>query len=128
MIRILFDTDVLIELLNENKGVTQEFRKLCEEETRLFISPVSIAELYHGIKPKEEPDLLDVLDLCVSIEVDATIGKLAGQFLSQHAKSHALEVADALIAATAVHHSFALCTFNWKHYPMKDIERYIIKR
>jgi len=31
---------------------------------------------------------------------------------------------DALIAAAAVIHQFALCTFNWKHYPMSELVRY----
>lgn len=41
--------------------------------------------------------------------------------MRQFAKSHRLELADALIAATASIHKLKLWTRNRRHYPMKDI-------
>jgi predicted nucleic acid-binding protein len=41
--------------------------------------------------------------------------------LQQYRRSHAVEVADALIAASAVLNHAELWTLNRKHYPMKDI-------
>ena len=45
----------------------------------------------------------------------------AGIYLNQYRKSHAVEVADALIAACAVGHRAELWTRNRKHYPMKEV-------
>ena len=89
---------------------------------------MSIAELHHGIRPKEEDDLAEVLNLCECVDLDATIGKIAGAYLKKFSKSHNLEIADALIAAACNRFGYQLCTFNAKHYPMKDIQRYVIKR
>ncbi len=59
---------------------------------------------------------------CISI--DAKIGVRAGEYLRQFAKSHHLELGDALIAATASLHNVSLWTRNRKHYPMKDLAFY----
>jgi len=56
------------------------------------------------------------------IALDKTIGKKAGEYQRQFAKSHAVEIADALIAATASIHDLQLWARNRKHYPMKDTD------
>ena len=45
----------------------------------------------------------------------------AGKYLRQYAKSHPVELADALIAATVSAHKVELWTRNRKRYPMKGI-------
>jgi predicted nucleic acid-binding protein len=52
-----------------------------------------------------------------AVTLDATTGELAGDRLRQYRRSHALELADALIAATALQHGDRLATFNRRHYP-----------
>jgi len=49
------------------------------------------------------------------------MGKKAGEYLQSYAKSHGLELGDALIAASAHITNVPLWTLNKKHYPMKDI-------
>jgi len=61
------------------------------------------------------------------LDLNRQVGRLAGQYLRKFARSHGLEVPDALIAAAAVVHRFSLCSFNWRHYPMSDIERHRIE-
>ena len=46
----------------------------------------------------------------------------AGSYLQTYAKSHGVEIADALIAASAFNAQAKLFTLNKKHYPMSDIE------
>ena len=41
--------------------------------------------------------------------------------LGQYAKSHGMELGDALIAATAAVHKVELWTRNRRHYPEKDV-------
>ena len=45
----------------------------------------------------------------------------AGDYLRQYRRSHGLEVADAVIAASAVANKAELWTRNRKHYPMKEV-------
>ena len=58
------------------------------------------------------------------IAIDLEIGQRAGDYLRQYAKSHHVELGDALIAATASIHKAQLWTRNRRHYPMKEIVFY----
>lgn len=49
-------------------------------------------------------------------EIDTAISLRARQLVSQFALSHSMEMADALIAATALFHNELLCTSNAKHF------------
>jgi predicted nucleic acid-binding protein len=44
-----------------------------------------------------------------------------GHYLKSYAKSHGVELGDALIAACASSEDLQLWTRNKKHYPMRDI-------
>ena len=46
---------------------------------------------------------------------------MAGKWLVKYRRSHGIEIADALIAASAVENNAELWTGNRKHYPMKDL-------
>jgi hypothetical protein len=46
----------------------------------------------------------------------------AGQYLKSYAKSHGVQLGDALIAACGSVENLQLWTLNRKHYPMKDVE------
>jgi len=48
----------------------------------------------------------------------------AGDYLKRYAKSHHVELGDALIAATASIHKLELWTRNRRHYPMNDVAFY----
>lgn len=59
------------------------------------------------------------------MDVDVSIADKAGEYLSKFSKGHALNIGDALIAATAREMSLKLVTRNVKHFPMKDIELFM---
>jgi predicted nucleic acid-binding protein len=83
---------------------------------------VTVAELWHGARPQEY-QILNALFVAVHcIPIDIQIGQRAGDYLRQYAKSHHVELGDALIAATASVHKLELWTRNRRHYPMKDID------
>jgi predicted nucleic acid-binding protein len=50
--------------------------------------------------------------------VIAEIAKRAGSHLRHFASSYAIDIPDAIIAATAEHHGLRLATLNVKHFPM----------
>jgi predicted nucleic acid-binding protein len=56
--------------------------------------------------------------------IDATIGRRAGSYLARYARSHGVELADALVAAAAATSGLHLWTLNRKHYPMPDVRFY----
>jgi predicted nucleic acid-binding protein len=124
-VSVLVDTDILIEVARgRNLDVLTEWDQLGNSESTVIYSPVTAAELWAGVRTREEPALSSLLDALVAVAIDVSIGRRAGDYLRLFAKSHALEVGDALIAATAVANNAALWTRNRKHYPMKDLSFY----
>ena len=91
------------------------------QEEPLFYSPVTLAEIRHGMRPHEREATERVLSSMVSVPVEVEIGTRAGDYLRAFHASHAVELGDALIAATASVHQLALWTQNRKHFPMKDV-------
>ena len=121
MAKVLLDSDVIIEWLRGNKPFPEQISKLIEEHSELFWSPVSVAEIYAGVRKHEEPAVSNLFLLLEPVSITAEIGKQAGKYLSSYAKSHGVELGDALIAACASSENLGLWTLNKKHYPMKDL-------
>ena len=120
MTSVLFDSDILIEHLRErNPEIRNAFEALVQKDASLFCSPVSIAELWCGARPGETRSLENLISILACLPIDETIGRQAGDYLRQYQKSHGVEIADALIAATAAVHGLELWTRNRKHYPMR---------
>ena len=112
---VLVDTDVLIWYMRGNENAYQAI-----EELRTFsISVVTYMELVQGMRNKKELNSLrlalrnwNVRTVYLSEEISAK----AMFFVEQHFLSHSLELADALIGASAVVYGLPLFTGNSKHY------------
>ena len=122
---VLIDSDILIEVSRaRDSAILAEWHELSGGNVGVFCSPVTVAELWHGARPHEEKVLTTLFHAIHCIPIDAVLGKIAGDYLRQYAKSHRVELGDALIAAAASIHDLDLWTRNRKHYPMKDITFY----
>jgi predicted nucleic acid-binding protein len=122
---VLIDSDILIEVSRaRDAAVLGRWDQLSRSETPLLCSPVTVAELWHGARPQEHSTLNALFGVINCISIDARIGIRAGEYLRAFAKSHHLELGDALIAATVSIHRLELWTRNRRHYPMKDIVFY----
>jgi predicted nucleic acid-binding protein len=121
-VTILVDTDILIEVLRgRNDEILTRWRGLESNQAEILYTPVTAAEIWGGARPNEFGQLDDMLGALQCAGIDAEAGRKAGEYLRQFAKSHSLDVADALIAATAWVNGVAVWTRNRKHYPMRDI-------
>jgi predicted nucleic acid-binding protein len=122
---VLIDSDILIEVNRaRDVAILARWDQLSRGNTPLWCSPVTVAELWHGARPQEHAALHALFAAIQSIPIDFNIGIRAGEYLGKFAKSHHVELGDALIAATASLHNLSLWTRNRKHYPMKDIDFY----
>ena len=125
MSSLLLDTDILINLLRGN-AAARDFIEESLEENELLCSVISVAEIWAGMRPKEEKATRGLVDSLKIIDVSRDVAEKAGTFKGA-AKGHSLELDDCLIAATAFCTGTTLATGNGKHYPMKDIRKVVVK-
>lgn len=119
---VLVDSDILIEVSRgRNAEIVQKWIELSNSDDAVLYSPVSVAELWAGARPKEHEALRNLFQALTCAQIDEEAGRRAGQYLQRYRKSHAVELADALIAACAVAQGAELWTRNRKHYPMNEI-------
>jgi len=124
---VLIDSDILIEISRgRNRQTLLEFQNLLTPAHFALYTPVSAAELWRGSRPNEFQITAELFRSLRCVDSTYEIGELAGEFLRKHAKSHALELPDALIAASAVATQALLWTRNRKHYPMPELSFYEI--
>jgi predicted nucleic acid-binding protein len=119
---MVIDTDVLIWYMKGNQNAYKAI-----ENSKLFsISVVTYMELVQGMRDKNELNHFrralnawgsQILYISEEISVKAMF------FVEQHFLSHSIQLADALIGATAISHGLPILTGNDKHYKMlKDLQ------
>ena len=119
---VLVDSDILIEVSRgRNAEIVSQWLDLSQSDAAVLYSPVSVAELWADARPKEHNALENLFRALACAPIDAAVGHQAGIYLRQYRRSHGVEVADALIAASAVANDADLWTRNRGHYPMKDV-------
>ena len=119
---MLIDTDVLIWYMRGNKKAFE----VIENQAIFYISVITYMELVQGMRNKNElRELKKALQrwqakiLFISEEISAK----AMFLIEHHYLSHSLQLADALVAATADINGLPLLTANDKHYRIiKDLE------
>jgi len=119
MSKIVLDTDVLIDLLRGRKA-TQGFLAEATRHAVPCCSVISVAEIYAGMRPSESASTAALLDALVIVPVTREIAELAGRFKAR-TRIRRLELADCLIAASAVTEQAPLATGNAKDYPMPEV-------
>ena len=121
MAEILLDSDVIIAWLRGSSPVATLVPELLQKGEVLTWSPVSVAEIFAGVRRGEEGHAENLFVVLEALGLSAEIGKEAGRYLRAYSRSHGVELGDALIAATAFVNGIPLWTLNKKHYPMRDV-------
>jgi len=118
---MVIDTDVLIWYM---KGDEKAYKAI-ENSKHFFISVVTYMELVQGMRNKNElNNLRRALHVWNSkiLYISEEISVKAMFFVEQHYLSHSIQLADALIGATAISCGLPILTGNDKHYKiLKDI-------
>lgn len=112
---MLIDTDVLIWYLRGNQNALS----FLKQKESFFVSIVSYIELIQGIRNQQELRLLRTTFKTwqmILLPITEMISTRAAFYVEQHFLSHSLQLADALISATAVVNNLPLTTGNDKHY------------
>ena len=119
---MLVDTDVLIWYLKGNENAYQ----IIENSSNFFISVVTYMELVQGMRNKKElNNLRKALHIWNAkiLYISEEISVKAMFYVEQHFLSHSMQLADALIGATAITYGNPVLTGNDKHYKvLKDLK------
>ena len=119
---VLVDSDILIEVSRgRDKEIVSRWIALSRSNAIVLCSPVSVAELWASARPREHTTLENLFSAVTCTSIDREIGRQAGAFLHKYRKSHGVEIADALVAASAMANHAQLWTRNKKHYPMAEV-------
>lgn len=123
--KFLLDTDVLVDLFNDQQYANQLIPDLIGKGP-LYISTITIAELRAGFTHSQADFFLPRLyDMVTVLDLDRRKAELGGQFRFDYGKKgKILSITDALIAATAILEECQLVTRNKKDYPMPEIKFY----
>ncbi len=121
LVGVLYDSDVIIEILRGRTETVDAATALEASGVPIYCTAIAWAEIYAGLRPGEEPLTQAFFEARGEIVLDGHVGRRAGAYLARYARSHGLELADALVAAAATTTGVCLWTLNRKHYPMPDI-------
>ena len=121
-ISCLIDTDIAIDYLRR-RDYAQKLLEYWAGEGLLAISTLTHLEVYQGMKTGEEGATNAFLDGLISVVVDIPIARRAGSMLGElRSKGMTIGIADAIIAATALHFGAPLLTNNLEHYPFPNLK------
>lgn len=119
---VLIDSDVLIDVLRDRKGtLIDQWIELANSDDSLYCSPVSVAEIWHGMREQKRHAIERLFSVMTCLPIGEEVARKAGDYLRSFHKSHGLQLADGLIAATASLNGLALWTRNRRHFPMRDV-------
>jgi hypothetical protein len=119
---VIFDTDVLIWFF---RGMSNA-KRLIESQPQRAISVVSLMELIQGAKSSTELRAIRRFfpeNGFLVLPINESISHLALTLMEEHSLRHGLQLADALIAATARETVSILATGNVRHFrPIPRLE------
>ena len=124
---MIFDSDVLVWFFRGNENA----KKIVRENIPFSISAVTYMELLQGALNKQE--LLGIKKFLKKLEtkvitMNDKITHRAMEYVESYTLSDSMELADALIAATAIENEENLCTANSKHYKcVPDLKMTVFK-
>ena len=112
---MIFDTDVLIWAL---RGSLEAARAIESTKNRA-LSIVSFMELLQGARSKSEGGRIRQSLRQLGFEIlplSEPIGDAATAIIEEHALAHGIQLADALVAATAIQADLTLVSGNVRHF------------
>jgi predicted nucleic acid-binding protein len=118
----LIDTDIAIDHFHGHRQAFEYFAQTLAEGEVLAMSVVSLTEILAGMRTGEQERTEKLFRLFVLVDVDEEIARKAGEYMNEYRASKRIELADAIVAATAFVTNAELITRNVKHYPMGDVQ------
>lgn len=115
---------MIIEILRGRAQVIETALALEASGTPTYCTAAAWAEIYPGLRTGKEPSARAFFEARGAAVLDALVDRQTGASLARFARSHGVELADALVAAAAATSGLLLWTTNRKPYPMPDVRFY----
>ena len=106
---LLFDTGALIDIYRGRPNLRPRFQAVIGGKLIGYVSAVSEAELWRGVKPAETERHEAILSYFISLTIDSGRARLAGEWMQRY-ESRGLGWMDALIAATGAQAKLTILT------------------
>ena len=119
---MVIDSNILIEHLRTKDKLSTKFYKLLQGNEKLFISAVSVYEIYCGAATKDKEKNIKLLIKDITIlpfDFEASL-KAAEIFRQLKSKNQLIEFRDIFIAATCMIENLPISTLNKKHFERID--------
>jgi predicted nucleic acid-binding protein len=118
----LLDTNIIIDALNGKRDRNAFLLGLIGEGHLLACCPINVAEVYAGLRPKEESRTTALLRSLELFPITFPVAELAGRLKQGYSREgKTLSVPDTIVAAVAIHNNLTLITDNTKDFPMKEL-------
>lgn len=115
----LLDTSVVVDHLRGYAPATSLLADFLHDRQQLVASEVTRFELLAGARPKEHRRLEQFFSVLEWVPVTAEVVGPAADYARAYRRSHSgIDMADYLIAGTAVALGAELVTLNVRHFPM----------
>ena len=116
MAKLLLDTGVVLRHLRGHQPTVALLRSV-GRSGRLAIATVTRVEVHAGMHPHERYVTQKLLSRYVAFDLDRVVADLAGGLVEYGRRSQqAIDVPDAIIAATALVQRLTLVTYNTNHF------------
>ena len=111
---VLVDTSIIIDDLRQSHtSIETTFKSMYESSDKLYISSISIGEIYSGSSAElMEKEIQEVLSLVSIVHIQISTLKSAGAIR----RSTHISLIDAIIAATALELDLTVATLNNKDF------------
>lgn len=116
MVKVLVDTDIIIDFIRTENGILPKlFILQSEEKIELFISALTVLELYSGQSSKmKNPHISELISAFHIVDLDQNLGRFTGELKRDYPQIGAF--ADIIIGASALYIGAQLATRNRKHF------------
>jgi predicted nucleic acid-binding protein len=125
----LLDTNIIVDVLRRREDARLLIENILSQGKPLASCPVTITEVYAGMRPHEEKATRAFMKSLVFLPVTAEIAEQAGLLKQRYAKrGKVLSVQDATIAAISIAYGCMLVTENTKDFPMPELRLYPLSK
>ncbi len=125
MALFLLDSNIIIDALNRKNNQDKTIRTLLFQEHVLASCPITISEVYAGMRDHERGRIEILFDSLLFLEITEQIARQSGLLKREwQQKGITLSLPDATLAAVAIENNAIFVTQNVKDFPMPEIHLY----